>query len=518
MSNKILIIDDDKMVVSSLSNLLTKAGYAIVTAYDGNDGLDKIVKEDDFDLVICDIRLPGINGVETSKKIKQYLKDNSRSEIPVIFITGYSDKELNVMAQDIGKLFLKPLDTKEFLESVNIEIERVPHDAKLNYTKDFVEKRRKWISDKTGVDFSHISYFSTKTEEFRGNIENLVGVAQVPIGVVGPLLIKGDYAQGTFYVPFATTEGAMVETYQRGAIALTKAGGARVFVAKDANHLDPVFIFKNINEARDFVLWIDNNFAKIKKEAESTTGFGKLLKITPYQVGRRVMLDLAYYTSDAMGANMINIATEKVCKFISKEVSIERYLMRSNFSSEKKASGSNLLIGYGKEVLVEVVIPAKIIRRFLFSTPQDIASAWRSWALGSFSNGMLGINAHYANGLAAIFIACGQDVAHVANACIGITSYELTDNGDLSISLKLPNIIVGTVGGGTALGTQRECLEMIGCYGKEKAKKFAEIIGVTLLAGELGICAGITSEHFLDPHKRAREYTREKAFKQKEEK
>jgi hydroxymethylglutaryl-CoA reductase (NADPH) len=127
---------------------------------------------------------------------------------------------------------------------------------------------------------------------------------------------------------------------------------------------------------------------------------------------------------------------------------------------------------------------------------------------------MYGINAHYANGIAAIFIACGQDVAHVANTSIGITSYEITEKGDLCVSLTLPNIIVGTVGGGTALGTQRECLEMLGCFGKNKAKKFAEIIGATLLAGELGICAALTTEYFLDPHKRARIYTRKKAFEQ----
>lgn len=393
-------------------------------------------------------------------------------------------------------------------------IERVPYDKEKNYTKEFVEQRRKWLSEKTGNNFKHISYYSTQEEEFRGNIENFIGVAQVPIGLMGPLKVNGDHAKGTFYVPFATTEGAMVETYQRGAIAITKSGGASVFINKDENHLDPIFIFKNGNDARSFSKWVKDNFEEIKKIAERTTGFGKLLNIIPHLVNRRVILDCAYYTRDAMGANMINIATEEICKFIEKRFVIEGYILRSNFSSEKKASGVSLLHGYGKEVFVEVVLPKKIVRKFLFSSPEQMSISWNSWILASLSTNMLGMNAHLSNGAAAIFIACGQDVAHIANVSVGILLFELTKDGDLYAALKLPSIIVGTVGGGTALGTQKEALETIGCYGANKSQKFAEIVGTTLLAGEIGICAGLTSKYFLDPHRRARVYTRERAFKE----
>jgi len=511
MDRSILVIDDDKMVTYSLANLLTKEGYSTATSHDGLDALDKVIQEGDFDLIVCDIRLPGINGYETVKKIKDHLKANSKPDIPVIFITGFTDKDVHLKAQELGKVFLKPFDNKELLKDIAIAIERVPHDKKLDYDEAFVAKRRDWICEKAGTKLTHIAHSSAKPEEFKGNIENFIGVAQVPIGIMGPVLIKGEYADGTFYVPFATTEGAMVETYQRGAIALTKSGGAKVFINKNANHLDPVFILNNSEKAKEFISWVNNNFNKLKKLAESTTGFGKLLHATPYVVGRRVILDLAYHTSDAMGANMINIATEQICEFIAKEVKTERYLLRSNFSSEKKASPINLLIGYGKEVIVETVLPKKIIKRFLFTSAEQIHSASHSWIVSGQRNGMYGANAHYANGLAAIFIACGQDVAHITNASVGITTYELTEEGDLYVSLTLPNIIVGTIGGGTALGTQRECLEMIGCYGSGKSEKFAEIVGASLLAGEIGICAGITSEHFLDPHKRARKYTKEKA-------
>ena len=209
---------------------------------------------------------------------------------------------------------------------------------------------------------------------------------------------------------------------------------------------------------------------------------------------------------------MVGIATEKACKFIEGNTSIECYLLRSNFVSEKKAASAQLCVGLGKEVSAEVVLSRQIVKKILNSSPEKISSAWHSWVLASFSAGMVGINAQYANGLAAIFIACGQDPAHVANSCIGITMFEVTNSGELYAAIRLPNLLLGTVGGGTALPTQRECLQMLGCYGKGKAKRFAEIVSATLLAGEIGICAGITSREFLQPHIKARVFTREKTF------
>ena len=174
-----------------------------------------------------------------------------------------------------------------------------------------------------------------------------------------------------------------------------------------------------------------------------------------------------------------------------------------------------MLIGYGKELLVEAILPRKVVNRHLNSSPEEIHNAWHAWTLGSVHANMIGGNAHFANGLAAIFIACGQDAAHISNASVGITIFDITNAGDLYAAVKLPNILVGTVGGGTALSTQRECLEIIGCYGQGKSKKFAEIIAATLLAGEIGICAGITSDQFLKPHIESRIYTHEKAFEQR---
>lgn len=392
------------------------------------------------------------------------------------------------------------------------ELLRVPYDLKRNYDDDFIVERRKWLSQQSGVKFAHIDKTTLKSDELKGNIENYVGAAQVPIGIMGPLKINGEFANDTFYVPLATTEGALVDTYQRGAIAITKSGGANTMILKDENYLDPVFILKSFSDVKKLIAWVENNFNELKEKVKLTTKHGELTKITPFVIGRRVVLKFSFYTHDAMGANMINAATDQICELISSNVAVEKYLLRSNMSSEKKAAAVNLLYNYGKEVLIEVNLPRKVVTRYLNSTPEAISQAWHSWALGSIQSGMFGINAQFANGLAALFIACGQDVAHIVNASVGINMLEILDDGSLYASLKLPNILVGTVGGGTALGTQRECLEMIGCYGKGKSKKLAEIVAGVLLSGELGICAGITSGEFQKPHIRARAYTREKAY------
>jgi hydroxymethylglutaryl-CoA reductase (NADPH) len=389
---------------------------------------------------------------------------------------------------------------------------RVPYDFKRNYEEDFIRERRQWLMQTAQISLSHINKYSILPEDVKGNIENFIGTTQVPIGLMGPLKVCGEFAKGVFYVPMATTEGALVETYQRGAVALTKSGGVRTKILRDGNYLDPVFIVRDLKSAEKLVHWVTKNFDRLKKLVKQVTKHGELKSIEPFIVGRRVILKFFYHTQDAMGANIINMATEKICQYITKHIPTEKYLLRSNLSSEKKASGMNLVANYGKEVLVEAVLPQQIVSRYLNASTEEIATAWHSWALGSFHAGMLGINAQFANGLAAMYIACGQDVAHIVNGSVGLNMLELTKEGDLYAALKLPNILVGTVGGGTALGTQRECLQILGCYGQGKSRKFAEIVGATLLAGELGICAGITTMEFLAPHVRANQYTREKAY------
>lgn len=377
----------------------------------------------------------------------------------------------------------------------------IPNQKNARYTIEDEESRRNWLGSKIGINFKHIAMSSEDPKNLQGNIENFIGMTQVPIGIAGPLKINGEYAKGDFYIPLATTEGALVYTYTIGMQVLTMAGGVSAKVKRDETHISPLFTFNSAEQADQFCQWLEANFVLIKKHAEQTTKHGLLLKLEPLVYDKNVTVKFCYSTADAMGLNMINFATEAACKFIVPIIKPERFYMRSNFSSVKKVSSHNYSSGMGKTVISEATVPAEIIKRIFEVTPSEIVTYFNSAILSAVHAGMVGNNGHVANGLTALFIACGQDVASIVDSHIGITNFEVTKEGDLYASLKLPNLVIGTVGGGTDLGTQRECLEMIGCHGTGKVKKFAEIIGALSLAGELTVCANVANGKFVDAHK-----------------
>jgi len=340
--------------------------------------------------------------------------------------------------------------------------------------------------------------------DLKGNIENLIGTVQMPLGVAGPLEIHGEHAQGTFYVPLATTEGALVRSYERGMVALTRSGGATVRVFEDRNRVAPTFLFPDLASAIDFAREIPGHFASLKREAESTTRHGRLLEVLCHPVGREVLVEFRFHTGDAQGMNMIVHAADKACRWLVENTSAERYLIFSGYNGEKRAAGSLLAGGKGKRVTAGALIPRRTVRAVLRTTPEKLVDMWHHTVVGHLQTGSLGYNGHFANGLTALFIACGQDVANVANAAVGITHFELTEEGDVYASVTLPSLTLATVGGGTGLGTSRECLEMLGCSGDSRgagaAPKLAEITAATLLAGELSMGAAIASGELVAAH------------------
>ncbi len=376
----------------------------------------------------------------------------------------------------------------------------VPRFENQGYDRPLVDRRRAWVELKTGAELAHVGNFSIDSEQLRGNIENPVGVAQMPLGVAGPLLIRGQHATGTFYVPLATTEGALVRSYERGMVALTRAGGAGARVYLDRNRVSPIFHFADVGEAHDFSCRLPDHLADIRRAAEATTSHGKLLSLDCLPAGRKVIVDFSYFTADAQGMNMIVKATDAACRFIIENVGGERYYIFSGYNSEKRASGSLLRGGKGKKVVAGARLPRALVKAVLRVEPERLADMWQHTVLGHLTTGALGYNGHYANGLTALFIACGQDVANVANSSVGITHFELTADGDLYASVTLPSLSVATVGGGTQLGTGRECLRMLGCGGEGSATKLAEITAATLLAGELSMGAAIAAGEFVAAH------------------
>lgn len=368
------------------------------------------------------------------------------------------------------------------------------------YAQPCVERRRKWLEQKTGCRLENVGAHSIQSDEMRGNIENPIGAAQMPLGVAGPLLINGTHAQGSFYVPLATTEGALVRSYERGMVALTRAGGVTTRIYVDENRVSPVFLFDSVAQAHQFVVTLPDKLEAIRAEAESTTRHGKLQRVECHAIGREVIVNFCYFTGDAQGMNMIVKATEHACKWIIDHSDAVRFYVFSGFSSEKRASGSLLAGGKGKKVTAGALLPKDIVKSYLHVTPESLLEMRQHTMLGHLQANAIGYNGHFANGLAAIFIACGQDVANIVNSAVGITNFEVNANGDLYASVTLPSLTVATVGGGTALGTSRECLEILGCAGSGQAGKFAEIVCATLLAGELSMGAAIASGEFVAAH------------------
>jgi hydroxymethylglutaryl-CoA reductase (NADPH) len=376
----------------------------------------------------------------------------------------------------------------------------VPRFERQGYANEAIEARRQWVEKQTGTRLEHVAACSLPGEQMRGNVENPVGTAQVPLGVAGPLLVHGQFANGVFYVPLATTEGALVRSYERGMVALTRAGGVSARVYVDENRTSPVFFFRDVVEAHAFAAALNGEFARIKSEAEATTQHGRLLRLECHAVGRQVMVNFCFYTADAHGMNMIVKATERACHWIVRHTGALGFYIFSGLASEKHGSGSLLPGGKGKKVIAGALLPGSLIKSYLHITPAQLVDLWRNTVIGHLQANAVGYNGHYANGLAALFIACGQDVANIANSAVGITNFELVAEDHVYVSVTLPSLTVATVGGGTGLGTGKECLQMLGVAGKGGALKLAEIAAATLLAGEISIASAISSGEFVKAH------------------
>ena len=378
---------------------------------------------------------------------------------------------------------------------------RIPRDPINDYAEAPAAKRREFVADQTGVTLKHVANYSVDTAQTAGNIENFIGVAQVPMGLVGPLRVNGEHASGVFYVPMATSEGTLVASYNRGARLLSESGGATVTVVDDAMQRAPVFVFDDARQARAFGLWVEANFAKIAAQAESSTSIGKLRNIEQYAAARMRYLRFNYTTGDAAGQNMVGKATFVACEWIvANYPGINRYMLSGAMDTDKKHSQLNTLHTRGKRVIAEVTIPSALLQSTMNISAEALYKARAISQVGAFMAGSNNTGAHSANGITALFIATGQDVANVAESSAAIVYADLTDNGDYYLSITIPSLIIATFGGGTGLPTQKECLELLGCSGAGKVHKLAEIIGATVLAGEISLMSAVLAGDWVTSH------------------
>lgn len=377
---------------------------------------------------------------------------------------------------------------------------KIPRSAD-NYSADAINQRQVFVAQQTGVTLKHVAHSSQDLESLKGNIENPIGVAQVPIGLAGPVHINGEHAKGDFYVPMATTEGTLVASYSRGMRVLSEIGGVKTTIIERYMQRAPVFHFDNAEDARDFGNWFDANMDKIREIAESTTSVGKLSHVEQYGVSRMRFIRFNYTTGDAAGQNMCGKATYAACNWIADNYSkLNRYTLSGAIDTDKKHSQINTLHSRGARVVAEAILPKDVALKLLRVDTKALFDARQVNNVGGMLAGTSNNGAHSANGLAAIFIATGQDAANIAESQAAIVYSDLMDNGDLYWSITLPSVIVASYGGGTGLGSQRECLEMMDCYGQGKALKLAEICAATVLAGEISLGAAVLAGDWVSSH------------------
>jgi hydroxymethylglutaryl-CoA reductase (NADPH) len=379
---------------------------------------------------------------------------------------------------------------------------RIPRLAD-DYTRAAAAERMAFLRVATGASPEHLGRYSVDPAVLAGNIENFAGAAQVPIGIAGPLLVHGEHARGEFYVPLATTEGTLVASYNRGMKLLHRAGGVTTTVMDDRMQRAPAFGFDSAREARAFGQWVTANFDAIKREAETTTSVGRLHDIERFSASRYLFLRFNFTTGDAAGQNLAGKATAQACTWIREQYpGVRQFCLESNLATDKKSSQINILDTRGKRVTAEATIPAELIREIVHTTPEQMFRARQVSNLGGLLSGANNNGNHSANGITAIFVATGQDVANVAESSAALVHSELLASGSYYYSITIPALIVATYGGGTGLPTQRECLELLGCYGGGKVRKLAEIIAATVLCGEISLGSAVVAGEWVTAHER----------------
>lgn len=368
------------------------------------------------------------------------------------------------------------------------------------HSQGSIDKRKEWVEKQTGISWDDDE--RNAPEEFEGILENHLGFMTLPIGIALPLLIKeGTYAEGEYVVPLVTLEGSLVSSMSRGMLASYRSGGLTTTHIKQSVSRAPMFILPSIKEVSGFMNWVDTHFNEIKQIADSGSRFGRLIKIEKYPIQNYVVLDFIFSTANAAGQNMVSVCTLKGCEFIKTKTS-RRYFLESNFSGDKKHSQLNVLRGRGHYVMAETKLTTSVLKRVLGCETGDFLEMYALGMQASIYAGTTGVQLHLANALAGIFLATGQDVACVAENSIGFTQIRSVKEG-LSLTLTMPSLTVGTVGGGTRLSHQKKNLTMLGCYNHEhSSKKLAEIICASALCLEISLLSAIVSGGWVNAHMR----------------
>ncbi|MDP7421879.1 MAG: phosphotransferase, partial [bacterium] len=389
-----------------------------------------------------------------------------------------------------------------------IHPDRIPASRMLNhYDDEAVKSRLDWIKEFYGINARYLKSNRLYPDRVVGHIENYVGTVEVPVGVAGPILVKGTYTDGYVAVPIATTEGALVSSITRGARACNMCGGVKVHVTRQHMLRAPMFICQDMDGAINLQRWIEKHREEIIAKAESISSVARLVRLEPVLFNNALHVKFFYDTGDASGQNMTSACTFFACEWIETKVKeyssikYRHYRIEGNFSGDKKLNYQNFILGRGISVVADAFVNERVLRRLLRVTPGDLVDGWRNAEVAAAQIGMFGANINFANVVAGVFTATGQDIASVHESAGGIIKVYCEGDG-VRVSTVLPSLVIGTVGGGTSLPSQRECLEIMGCYGSGRVFRLAEIIAAACLSLDLSTMAAIASGDFVHAHER----------------
>jgi NADP-dependent 3-hydroxy-3-methylglutaryl-CoA reductase len=385
------------------------------------------------------------------------------------------------------------------------EDEKIP--ARGVYTEAARHERLRWLHGKTDADLSGIESTRLVAERLTGNIENFLGGVEVPVGLAGPLLFRGQQVRGTLYAPLATTEGALVASATRGATAITRSGGVVTRVIAQRMMRVPLFVLSSIDGALQFASWIRQNTEALREQVRTVSRHANLISVDPTLLGKLVYVTFLYETGDAAGQNMTTSCTWQACQWLMSQVQsirgilVESFIIESNVSGDKKVTFQSFTAGRGIRVIAECLLDRAVMKQVLKVTPEELYSAYAMFVAGSIHVGMVGFNINVSNIIAGIFAATGQDIACVHECSLGQLVLQMVDQ-DLYASMVLPSLIVGTVGGGTHLPAQQGLLKMMGCYGVGHVQRLAEIIAAFCLALDLSTLSAVASGEFASAHEK----------------
>ncbi|TDD96352.1 phosphotransferase [Actinomadura rubrisoli] len=375
------------------------------------------------------------------------------------------------------------------------------------YTETARQARLGWLRRTTGASLTALEEAGIPARDLMGNIENYVATVEVPVGLAGPLLFRGDAARGPVTVPLATTEGALVASAARGAKAITRAGGVETRVIAQRMTRAPVFEFDGIGAAAGFAQWVTGRHTELAEQIREVSRHSRLVELDPVQIGRVVHLRFVYETADAGGQNMTTAATWRACRWINDRIATlpgmapTWFAIEGNMSGDKKLTHLNMIAGRGTRVTAECTLDRATVQRVLKTTPEAIDRTYRIAVPAAQQAGMVGFDIDAVNVIAAVYVATGQDIASVYESSGAVFSVQPEDGG-LRAGLLLPGLVIGTVGGGTGLPRQRAYLEALGCAGDGGMHRLAEIICGFSLAVNLSTLAAVAGGQFADAHER----------------